>query len=373
MFTEEEKNKLFYGLPSLNIFYEPKMNSLPTSAHYKGLHSNATQVYYIIPKGPKSLVWFTRWNEKSVCFLIHLNEKGIYSDISIISHDAPREIVEGCGTIIYGTFFINQRINMFTCEQLYFYKGTSVTDLSYMERLKLLGEMLDNCNINGNVNSMGNIGNIETSRVFIGLPILSNTYEKVESIASDTSIVPYRVYGICNPRNRLCKNNQQHISNNINKGIPNINKGIPNINKGITNTNIKRTPFVKSTMDADLIAVFNIKADTNVDTYHLFTSDDLINSVGNAFINNYRTSVLMNGLFRNVKENRNLDLLEESSDDDDEIFNKSENYSDNVDLNKIIPMECVYIKQFGRWRPNKVVNVQKNIIISSANLKQIKF
>jgi hypothetical protein len=84
----------------------------------------------------------------------------------------------------------------------------------------------------------------------------------------------------------------------------------------------------------------------------------------------------MNGLFRNVKENRNLDLLEESSDED-ESFNKCDNYSDNVDLEKTIPMECVYIKQFSRWRPNKVVNVnntngQKNIIISSANLKQLK-
>ena len=36
-----------------------------------------------------------------------------------------------------------------------------------------------------------------------------------------------------------------------------------------------------------------------------------------ACIPNYKTSMMMNALFRNIKENRNLDLLEESDDEEE--------------------------------------------------------
>ena len=52
-----------------------------------------------------------------------------------------------------------------------------------------------------------------------------------------------------------------------------------------------------------------------------------------AYISSYENSVKMNDIFRNIKENKNLDLLEESDDEDD-----FENISDTkyVDLNKVL-------------------------------------
>ena len=49
----------------------------------------------------------------------------------------------------------------------------------------------------------------------------------------------------------------------------------------------------------------------------------------------------MNSLFRNIKENIDLDKLEES-DDEDEF----ENISDDkyVDLNKSFKMKCIFLK-----------------------------
>jgi hypothetical protein len=61
----------------------------------------------------------------------------------------------------------------------------------------------------------------------------------------------------------------------------------------------------------------------------------------------------MNSLFRNIKENKNLDLLEES-DDEDEFENV--NLDKFVDTTKTINMKCVYIKQFRKWEPIAVMD-----------------
>ena len=58
-----------------------------------------------------------------------------------------------------------------------------------------------------------------------------------------------------------------------------------------------------------------------------------------AYISSYVSSVKMNNIFRTIKENENLDLLEES-DDEDEFQNTSE--TKYVNLNKSINMKCEY-------------------------------
>ena len=66
----------------------------------------------------------------------------------------------------------------------------------------------------------------------------------------------------------------------------------------------------------------------------------------------YKSSVMMNGLFRTIKENANLDRLEES-DDDDEFENINEDKF--VDLNKSLVMRCVYSRRFRKWQPIGII------------------
>ena len=67
-----------------------------------------------------------------------------------------------------------------------------------------------------------------------------------------------------------------------------------------------------------------------------------------AYIRDYTTSVFMNSLFRNIKENINLDTLEES-DDEDEFQNiKNDKY---VYLDKSFKILCVYNNRFKKWKP----------------------
>jgi hypothetical protein len=94
--------------------------------------------------------------------------------------------------------------------------------------------------------------------------------------------------------------------------------------------------------------IFKVTADIQPDVYHLHsTSSDFI-----AYIPNYNTSVMMNKLFRNIKENANLDALEES--DDEEEFENIQ-IDKFVDLNKTFKMRCIFNHKFRKWVPVNVV------------------
>jgi hypothetical protein len=96
-------------------------------------------------------------------------------------------------------------------------------------------------------------------------------------------------------------------------------------------------------------AVFKVKAGLAADNYQLYTLEDKFYDT--ALVPTYKCSVFLNALFRNIKENANLDLLEES--DDEEEFENTQ-IDKFVDLEKTVIMECVYSKRFKKWQPMKI-------------------
>ena len=95
--------------------------------------------------------------------------------------------------------------------------------------------------------------------------------------------------------------------------------------------------------------VFKVIAETQNDIYTLYDENDV--DCGLACIPTYEVSKMMNALFRNIKENRNLDSLEES-DDEDEFENVSLDKF-IVNKSKVIKMECEYVPKFKKWQPVK--------------------
>ena len=91
---------------------------------------------------------------------------------------------------------------------------------------------------------------------------------------------------------------------------------------------------------------FILRPDAQNDIYYVLRSPDEPITVNTmiAHIPNYKTSVMMNSLFRNIKENRNLDALEESDDEDEAL-------TPLVDLNKCVKMVCTFSHRFKRWQP----------------------
>jgi hypothetical protein len=107
-------------------------------------------------------------------------------------------------------------------------------------------------------------------------------------------------------------------------------------------------------------AIFKITPDIEPDIYNLFVLNDGTEDYYDlAFIPDYKTSVKMNELFRNIKENRNLDTIEES--DDEEEF---ENMNDDkfVYLDRSFKMVCEYNYKFKRWCPIHLAEETDNIV-----------
>ena len=73
----------------------------------------------------------------------------------------------------------------------------------------------------------------------------------------------------------------------------------------------------------------------------------------------------MNNLFRKIKENRNLDLLEES--DSEEEFENTD-ISKYVNLEKEYTIKCKYSNRFKKWIP---LEINKDSIISRKELYNI--
>ena len=107
-------------------------------------------------------------------------------------------------------------------------------------------------------------------------------------------------------------------------------------------------------------AVFKVTADIQSDIYNLFISKDGKEEFYDyAFIPDYETSVLMNKLFRNIKENDNLDALEESDDEDEFENGCTDKY---VYLDRHYKMTCKYNYKFKRWMPVLVAKDSDQIV-----------
>ena len=104
--------------------------------------------------------------------------------------------------------------------------------------------------------------------------------------------------------------------------------------------------------------VFQVESNANSDIYHLYCiKENKMHLYDTAIINDYKSSVLMNKLFRNIKENLNLDAIEESDSEDD-----FENINDNKYLlHKSYKMDCIFLPQFNKWTPKKV-NETGNVV-----------
>jgi hypothetical protein len=344
-----EKMYLLNRLPALELSYEPKL--------HKKVYA---PIYYIIPKGPKALIWYTYWNDRNVCFLIKINERGNYSDVQPMTSVFSDTLA--LGTIIYGTYFLHYNRHYFTCEQLYYYKGLAVAKKTYNERLNLLTDMF--------VSHVEQLIYTPDSLV-VGLPVMTETYE--EALA-EMDKVPYKTYGVAAVAHTTSPNAFASTPNAFaNAPSPNAFAPTPTAYAPTPNA-YAPTPTPNAfaptpnafapTPNAFAKAIFGVKADLAADNYHLFTAENTFYET--AMVPTYKCSVMLNALFRNIKENANLDLLEES---DDEAEFENTQIDKFVDLEKMVMMECVYSKRFKKWQPVKPILTLKPKIISLKELE----
>lgn len=272
-------------LPHVNVSYGHVLDKQCTA-----------DMYQIVPKGVPCLLWYTYCKGMNVCYLLYLSQKKSIYKIEKVITSFNSELCYGQGTLLSGVLLHYNNIHVFTIMDIHVFKGWSISDKTFIDKFKFITCLLAN-------HTRANI--YVTSQLIVASAIVLPSYEEALMVSE---CLPYPVYCITLMDGKDTKVKGKYIYNNKN--------------------NLVR---------------FRIKPDIQCDIYYLHTdtSEDIH---GIALIPDYKTSVMMNELFRNIKENNNLDLIEESEEETEEC-------TDTIVLNTSIVMECIYDRKFKRWKP----------------------
>jgi hypothetical protein len=289
-----------------------------------------------IPEGKRFFAWFTTSSNNSpVCYVLELGENKQIINIRIANGCFASNL--SYGTILYGTIFNYLNNDFFSIEDIFFYKGKDITNYNWINKLEILNQLMS-----------GDIKQIAYNKSFIvfGLPIMTKSFEEltqlIKNINYKIKCVQFRIY--------TNKNVSQYLE-------------FKNINMNMVPSHLNRVSSYKKEV------IFKIKPDIQNDIYNLYCYDNKLNSLVNydiAHIPDFKTSVMMNKLFRNIKENNNLDALEES-DTEEEFENEKEDRF--VYLDKEFDMICTYNNKFKRWVPLKISDNKS--IVNYSELKNI--
>ena len=299
MLSAESKQQLLRRFPDVKLSYD------------RSLHKKVSaDMYFIIPKGPKAFLWITHLHHKNVALILTLGNRGSIRKIDRVVLAFNDRLSHG--TLLYGTIFTHEGRNCFCFEDLHQLEGRCTEKLSLADKLTLLNTFFQFTKESRH------------SQTTIGVPVIEKSYkDAVQKI----SVLPYKVYGIhaCTLRGR-----DGPIGTYI----------------------VKATPPQPR-------AIFRVRATTEADIYELFCRSGSTECLyGMAMIPTYKKSVEMNGRFRTIKENINLDLLEES-DDEEEFENVSPDKF--VNLEKTVIMECIYMRKFRKWYPDIVITEMRTL------------
>jgi len=297
-------------------------------------------IFLAIPDGIKCFLWFTFFENKKVCFLIEL--KTANKEINKISLLSISFDISLClNSIFYGTLIYKQNDlkKFILLEDIFYYKGNNISFLNFNEKLNIFKILFNN-------DIFQYVFNLKTS--IVGLPLLNTDFNILMNEIKN-NIKQYKIKYICF---RFFNNSKKCLFLNYNC---NIHQNHQNQEKSFFNNNkINRITKYKKYKEENEV-FFIVKATVKTDIYNLFAVDhkglEIFFDI--AYIPDFKTSVMMNGLFRNIKENNNLDLLEESDDEEDFEDITLNKY---VFLDKKYIMSCIYDYKFKRFIPKKIIN-----------------
>jgi len=286
------------------------------------------QMAMAIPEGKKYFAWFSKQNQ---CIFMEVDTKTKkINNIQIASTSGEIKCRE---TILYGTIFLYNNQSFFCIEDLLYQDGKNTSFIPIQEKLVRISTLLKE-------DGLSNIAYYQNNITF-GVPLLCPNFSQEMNVAIKE--LPYKIkelhfYAREKPRHHYAmKYMYQNNSNSSN-----------------SNSNIEKDKERQYKKSKDTI--FLVKPDLQNDIYHLYAFDPILKCEylhDTAYISDYKTSVLMNGLFRTIKENINLDALEES--DDEEEF-ENDTLDKYVDLKKSYYMSCIFNYKFKKWAPIKVID-----------------
>lgn len=337
--------QLMKRFPTFELPYE-------TNSHKKV--SSEYNVALAIPSGKKVYTWFTFHEDKDVCYLFELNKERRISTAKRLPLQFEDSL--SLGTILYGTLYADETnsAQYFVIEDIFYYKGIPLVKSCFHEKLCFLEKFM-----------------VSTPKKFttgsdmlFTLPLMWEVALKdgdecptaiPDGILKTTAYVPhhiqYRTLNVTMPYLNV------YLTRKLNTVV------LPSECKKMSSHKFESIPI---TMDFykpqyKYPTVFQVTADIQYDIYHLFAygKNKIPVYYNVAYVPNYKSSVFLNGLFRKIRENKNIDYIEESDDEDDFQNMNEDKY---VDLNKVLLMECVFHSKFKKWVPVKVVDKYAKVV-----------
>jgi hypothetical protein len=302
-----EKPAILRNFPPVELSYEETVHK-----RVKG-----TSVYVAIPEGQKCFAWMTTHRDRDVCFVVRLVDGKV---CGLDCYPCCFDRTLSYGTVLYGSVSRHgKNVPYFYPEDMLQFKGRSVDRLHWAQRLAILAEFLELTSPVAFVTD----GIVFTSPVVS--EHLSDALAASEASPMKFAFLQHRFMG----------------------------------EDGFLNQ-----PLSSVKRPSAAAAVFVVRPELKSDTYSLYTVDKGCEKYwGLACVPDYRTSVFLNGHFRRVWENANLDNAEESEDEDD-FENVSE--SKYVVVGSSRRMRCTYSRKFRRWVPRDMTDQP---VSSSMDLK----
>jgi hypothetical protein len=331
--THGQIEKLVYRFPKLELSYE-------TFAHKKV--SSNYDICISIPNGKKQFAWFTYCGEDDVCYLMDINKDQKIAKMVRISDKVNIKLA--LGTIFYGTHCTIDEKSVFIIEDVYYFCGLPTKQFTFGEKLTYFHTFMEK------YSDVGFMFALPYMSLVTGNNDLLESLQFYESMVTKTAYATHHVQfrsseTICPYLNHTYKKKQEQAVIYEPDVIL-----FPRTDLNYTAQSTLRT------------AIFRVTADIQNDVYHLFAYDGNTREytyVNIAYIGSRTLSVYMNKLFRNIRENDNVDYGEESEDED--TF-QNVNPDKYVDLKKEYKMNCVFHNKFKKWVPVSVVDLKSRCV-----------
>ena len=374
MLSDFEQTNLLKDFPNVELSYE--------NIIHKTLHNPSTpptDFVLAIPEGTKYFAWFTTYKAQNVCVLLEISENKKICNIQISSTCFHNQL--SYGTIFYGTLFKHNNASFFCTEDIFYYKGKDISRNTFLSKLELFRHIFST-----EIKQLAYTPN----NIVFGLPLISSSYSELITAAD---LLPYQIKYIqfkyaqrsCATITNMkynCSSAPDYINSEFKtpptktpsaktpsanaiaaQGVQSLAYGSQHTyqnNRNNPSSYTTKQPYSSPKLDSKREIVFKVKPDIQNDIYNLHLFDNNVESFHEvAYITDYKTSVMMNKLFRNIKENQNLDALEES--DDEEEF-QNEEIDKFVHLDREFNMVCTYNFKYRKWMPIRVATKTEHVV-----------
>lgn len=368
MIEIDDISVLMARFPDFELSYE-------TISHKKVCDSY--DICMAIPTGRKAYIWFTYYYEHNICILFELNKEKRIVKHELISTPFNWEL--SLGTLYYGTVVFDkiQNKRWFVAEDILYYQGIPLRRSKIMERMLFMELSM----------KLTERKHANPSDMIIMFPTIWNSNKMDPTIAKIPDniycYIPYQVHHIqyrstkeFKPFINMLVNNKiigDTVKRELTISVPIVENTLNTSHPQLHPSPHPHPPSRNFVMDLTkpqykYNTIFQVKADIQYDIYNLYAFGKNKTSVlyNVAYVPNYKSSVFLNGLFRQIRENKNLDYIEESDDEADFENTKEDKY---VDLNKTLLMECIFHNKFKKWIPIKVVDKKFKVVHISSLVK----